>query len=112
MCALSCPQVQRDIAEAIAQLAMFPPGKAALMQEPSMREALQHVATEGWDDEAQRHAQAALAALSDHRQPDRDAAAAGHGGSTAASEQEMRINPQKMRSEAKKECKHASNTTS
>jgi hypothetical protein len=43
-----------------------------------MREALQHVATEGWDDEAQRHAQAALAALSDHRQPDRDAAAAGH----------------------------------
>jgi hypothetical protein len=48
------------------------------MQEPSMREALQHVATEGWDDEAQRHAQAALAALSDHRQPDRDAAAAGH----------------------------------
>jgi len=59
---------QRDFAEAIAQLAMYPPGADALRQDPSVAEALRQVVTEGWEAEARQHAQSALAALFD-RQP-------------------------------------------
>jgi hypothetical protein len=61
--------VQRDFAEAIAQLALFEPGRAALLRDPTVAEALQQVAAEGWTEEARLSAEAALAALSD-RQPD------------------------------------------
>ena len=61
------PVVQRDVAEAIAQLAMFPPGRTALLQDPTVVEALQQVAAEGWEDEARNHAQSALAALTDRQ---------------------------------------------
>jgi hypothetical protein len=60
---------EQDITEAIAQLAMYPRGRKALLQDPTVTEALQQVAAEGWEQEARKHAQAALAALAD-RQPD------------------------------------------
>lgn len=59
--------VQRDYAEAIAQLAMYPPGRDALLHDPAVLEALQTVAAEGWEEEGRQHAQAALAALSDRQ---------------------------------------------
>ena len=62
------PHVQRDYAEAIAQLVMFPPGKEACLQNPAVAEALRHVAQEGWTDEARLSAEGALAALVDDRQ--------------------------------------------
>jgi len=53
-------------------------GREALLQDPSgVAEALQHVVTDGWTDEARLFAEAALLAMSD-RQPDTAAAAAGH----------------------------------
>lgn len=58
------PHVQRDYAEAIAQLVMFPPGKEACLQNPTVAEALRHVAQEGWTDEARLSAEGALLALS------------------------------------------------
>jgi len=64
---------EQDIAEAIAQLAMCPPGREALLQDPSVVEALQQLAAEGWTEEARMYAESALRAMSD--QPD----AAGHG---------------------------------
>ena len=67
------PPIQCDFAEALAQLAMYPPGRAALLQEETVIEALQQVAAEGWTDEARRFAESALAALTD-RKPSRDAA--------------------------------------
>ena len=53
----------------MAQLAMYRPGRAALLEDPAVADALQQVATGGWQEEARRHAQAALAALAD-RQPE------------------------------------------
>jgi hypothetical protein len=67
------PPVQQDFAEAIAQVAMFTRGREALLQDPSVVEALQQVAVEGLTDEAKLYAQSALLAMSD-RQPE-----AGHG---------------------------------
>ena len=61
--------VQRDFTEAIAQLAMFPPGREALLQDSAVAEALQQVAVVGWTTESQAFAQSALLALSG-RQPD------------------------------------------
>ncbi len=61
--------VQRDFAEAIAQLAMFPPGREALQRDPVVAEALQQVAAEGWTQEARQFAKTALLAMSD-RQPE------------------------------------------
>jgi predicted oxidoreductase len=52
-------------AEALAQLAVWPAGKAALRQDPSVREGLEVVAKAGLTEEAQQHAQSALLALSD-----------------------------------------------
>eukprot|EP01050_Picozoa_sp_SAG11_P016558 SAG11_NODE_2274_length_3591_cov_3.168671_3_plen_456_part_00 len=53
----------KDFAEAIAQLAMYPPGRDALVGSPNVAEALQQVAVEGWTEEARLHAESALAAL-------------------------------------------------
>lgn len=47
---------------------MFPHGREALLQAPSVAGALQQVATEGWTGEARAHAAAALLAMSD-KQP-------------------------------------------
>ena len=60
MLTLLCAQ---DFAEAIAQLAMYPPGRDALLENPNVAEALQQVAVEGWTEEARLHAESALAAL-------------------------------------------------
>ena len=50
---------------------MFPPGREALLADPSVAEALRQVAVEGWTEDAQLFAQSALVAMSD-RQPDAD----------------------------------------
>ena len=63
-----CVHVQ-DAAEAIEQLAVYPPGREALLQDPTVLDALREVAEQGWTDEAKEHAAGALMALSDH-QPD------------------------------------------
>jgi hypothetical protein len=60
-----CGPVQRDFAEALAQLAVYPPGRQVLLQDPTVVEALKQVAAKGWLDEAKRSAESALAALSD-----------------------------------------------
>jgi hypothetical protein len=52
-------------AECLAQLAVFPEGKKALLREPSVGEALQVVADVGLTEAARTHAQSALLALSD-----------------------------------------------
>ncbi len=65
------PAVQRDFTEAITQLAMFPPGREALLRDPTVAEALRQVAAEGWTQESQNFAESALLAMSD-RQPDAD----------------------------------------
>eukprot|EP01050_Picozoa_sp_SAG11_P005348 SAG11_NODE_372_length_10036_cov_8.820871_10_plen_347_part_00 len=59
--------VQRDFAEACAQLSVYPKGCEALLQDPSVVEALRVVAEQGWEDEARAHAQNALVALGDRR---------------------------------------------
>jgi hypothetical protein len=56
-------QVQRDIAEALHQLAVFPPGREALLADETCAEALQQVVERGWSKEAQEFAQSALVAL-------------------------------------------------
>ena len=61
------PVVQRDFTEAFAQLAVYPPGREALLQDPNAVEALRQVAAVGLVEEARRHAESALAALSDHQ---------------------------------------------
>lgn len=58
----------QDFAEAIAQVATFPPGREALLQDSTVTEALRRVSAEGWTDEARMSAKAALLAMSD-RQP-------------------------------------------
>ena len=63
--------VQRDFAEAIQQLAVFPLGRAALLQHdvdgkhPNVVDSLQEVVRNGWSSEARRCAEGALVALSD-----------------------------------------------
>jgi hypothetical protein len=59
--------VQRDFAEACAQLSLYPRGCEALLEESSVVEALRVVAEQGWEDEARAHAQNALVALGDRR---------------------------------------------
>ena len=48
---------------------MFPPGREALLRDPTVAEALQQVAAEGWTEEARMNAESALLAMSD-RQPE------------------------------------------
>lgn len=55
----------QDFAEAIAQLAMFPRGREALLCDATVAEALQQVAVEGWTEEARLSATSALLAMSD-----------------------------------------------
>ena len=63
----------QDAAEAIEQLAVYPLGREALLQDPTVLDALREVADKGWTDEAREHAAGALMALSDH-QPDAERA--------------------------------------
>ena len=56
---------QQHHAECLAQLALFPPGRDALLQDPSVSEALQAVAEAGLSPESREFAQGALLALSD-----------------------------------------------
>jgi hypothetical protein len=57
---------QTTHAECLAQIAVFQPdGREALMQDPSVRDALRCVAESGLTDEARHHAESALLALSD-----------------------------------------------
>ena len=56
---------QTTHAECLAQLAMVPEGRKALLRDPSVHPALEAVAERGLCDEAQQHASAALLALSD-----------------------------------------------
>jgi hypothetical protein len=59
----------QDFAEAIAQLAMYAPGREALLHDPTVAAALQQLAAEGWTEEARMNAESALLAMSD-RQPE------------------------------------------
>ena len=57
---------QTTHAECLAQIAVFQPdGREALMQDPSVRDALRCVAESGLTDEARHYAESALLALSD-----------------------------------------------
>ena len=56
---------QQHHAECLAQLALFPPGRDALLQNSSVSEALQAVAESGLSPESREFAQGALLALSD-----------------------------------------------
>ena len=56
----------QDAAEAIEQLAVYPPTREALLQDPTVLDALREVADKGWTDEAKEYAAGALMALSDH----------------------------------------------
>ena len=60
--------VQRDFAEAIAQLALYLPGREALRRDPAVAEALQQVILTGWTEEARISSQAALLAMSSEEQ--------------------------------------------
>ncbi len=42
--------VQRDAAEALQQLSVYPPGREALLADPTVSEALSEVADCGWSD--------------------------------------------------------------
>lgn len=54
-------------AESICQVALFPPGRDALLQNPTVDDALVAVAEKGLSEEARDFAQAALAALRDEK---------------------------------------------
>ena len=56
-------QVQLDFAEALHQVAVFEPGREALLQEPAVVPALEVVAQSGFTEEAKMSAQRTLAAL-------------------------------------------------
>ena len=55
--------VQLDFAEALHQVAVFEPGREALLQEPAVVPALEEVARNGFTEEAKMSAQRTLAAL-------------------------------------------------
>ena len=56
--------LQRDYAEAVLQLALFPSGREALRQEAAVVSALEKVAKDGMTPEAQEHAGERLPPLS------------------------------------------------
>eukprot|EP01045_Picozoa_sp_COSAG04_P004170 COSAG04_NODE_177_length_21403_cov_37.154807_11_plen_615_part_00 len=56
---------QRNFAEILQQLALFPAGSEALLQEAAVLKALEEVAERGMSAEAREHAAGALMALSD-----------------------------------------------
>ena len=55
---------QETHVECLAQLALFPPGRDALLQNPAVSEALVSVSEQGMSEQARDHASAALMALS------------------------------------------------
>ena len=56
---------QRNYTETVCQLALFPPGREALLGQAAILKALEEVAARGLTPEAQEHAQGALMALRD-----------------------------------------------
>ena len=58
---------QRNHAEALLQLALFPSGREAIKQEPSVMKALEEVLEHGMTPEARQIAERALMALSDRQ---------------------------------------------
>lgn len=56
---------QRNYTETLQQLALFPAGCEAILQEPVLLKALEEVAERGMTPEAREHAEGALMALSD-----------------------------------------------
>eukprot|EP01046_Picozoa_sp_COSAG06_P040065 COSAG06_NODE_4809_length_3939_cov_7.292448_2_plen_124_part_00 len=58
---------QETHVECLAQLALFPPGRDALLQNPAVSDALVAVSEQGMSGEAQKFADAALLALSDKK---------------------------------------------
>ena len=56
---------QRNYTETLQQLALFPAGREAILQEPLVLKALEEVAERGMTPEAREHAEGALMALSD-----------------------------------------------
>ena len=55
---------RQDFAEALQQLAVYPPGREELLKDPAVAQALHEVAERGWTQEAQGCARGALLALS------------------------------------------------
>ena len=55
---------QETHSECLVQLALFPPGRDALLQSPAVSEALVAVAKQGMSEQAREYAHAALVALS------------------------------------------------
>ena len=58
---------QETHVECLAQLALFPPGRDALLQNPAVSEALVAVVEQGMSGESRKFASAALLALSDKK---------------------------------------------
>ena len=58
---------QATHSECLAQLAVFPEGREALLKDPSVHSSLKAVVERGLSDEARQHASAALLALSDRQ---------------------------------------------
>ena len=56
----------QDFTEALEQLAVFRAGREALLQDPTVAQALEQVAEQGWSEEARDCARGALSALSGH----------------------------------------------
>jgi hypothetical protein len=75
--------VQRDFAECIQQISLFPPGCEALRAAPSVVGALEELVKSAWSDEAKECARGALMQLTD-RQHESVAAAAGAAAAAAA----------------------------
>ena len=58
-------QVQRDFAEALQQIAVYPRGREVLLAVPTVATSLHEVAERGWSEAAKECARGALSALSD-----------------------------------------------
>ena len=56
---------QRRVTETLLQLALFPSGREALLQEAAVLQSLEEVAQRGMTAEAREHAEGTLMALSD-----------------------------------------------
>ena len=59
--------VQKDFAECIQQIALFPPGCDALKVDPAVVEALDALVEKAWTEEAKDSARGALMQLTDRR---------------------------------------------
>ena len=73
--------IQSTHAACLQQLALYGPGRDALRARPDALEALRSVAQQGWSSSAQKAAEGAMKALSDHqtkRQSSPDRRVGGH----------------------------------